>query len=151
MGYLFFICGFIFLHAIFMLYNYGAAILRAVGDTKRPLLFLIISGVTNAALNVVLVVCVQSGCGGGSDCNGYFPADFQCTGFVLSHEIGEQLPAASGKAEDPGRLPEADFSGWNSGRNPEHRDQSFQCNCCSHRSIPSALPQWLAIRRLTIF
>ena len=27
----------------FMLYNYGAAILRAVGDTKRPLLFLIIS------------------------------------------------------------------------------------------------------------
>lgn len=40
----------------FMLYNYGAAILRAVGDTKRPLLFLIISGVTNAALNVVLVV-----------------------------------------------------------------------------------------------
>ncbi len=32
----------------FMLYNYGAAILRAVGDTKRPLLFLIISGVTNA-------------------------------------------------------------------------------------------------------
>ena len=29
----------------FMLYNYGAAVLRAVGDTKRPLLFLIISGV----------------------------------------------------------------------------------------------------------
>ena len=28
----------------FMLYNYGAAVLRAVGDTKRPLFFLIISG-----------------------------------------------------------------------------------------------------------
>lgn len=40
----------------FMLYNYGAAVLRAVGDTKRPLVFLIISGITNAALNVVLVV-----------------------------------------------------------------------------------------------
>lgn len=40
----------------FMLYNYGAAVLRAVGDTKRPLLFLIISGLTNAALNVALVV-----------------------------------------------------------------------------------------------
>lgn len=40
----------------FMLYNYGAAVLRAVGDTKRPLMFLIISGITNAALNVVLVV-----------------------------------------------------------------------------------------------
>ena len=35
----------------FMLYNYGAAILRAIGDTKRPLLFLIISGLINAALN----------------------------------------------------------------------------------------------------
>ena len=41
----------------FMLYNYGAAILRAVGDTKRPLVFLIISGVTNALLNLFLVIC----------------------------------------------------------------------------------------------
>ena len=32
----------------FMMYNYGAAILRAVGDTKRPLMFLIVSGITNA-------------------------------------------------------------------------------------------------------
>ena len=38
----------------FMLYNYGAAILRAIGDTKRPLLFLIISGLINAALNMLL-------------------------------------------------------------------------------------------------
>ena len=40
----------------FMLYNYGAAILRAVGDTKRPLIFLIISGLANAGLNMLLVV-----------------------------------------------------------------------------------------------
>ncbi len=40
----------------FMLYNYGAAILRAVGDTKRPLIFLIVAGITNAILNVILVV-----------------------------------------------------------------------------------------------
>ena len=40
----------------FMLYNYGAAILRAVGDTKRPLIFLIISGPANAGLNMLLVV-----------------------------------------------------------------------------------------------
>ena len=36
--------------------NYGAAILRAVGDTKRPLMFLIISGVINAILNLILVI-----------------------------------------------------------------------------------------------
>ena len=41
----------------FMLYNYGAAILRSVGDTKRPLLFLIISGIVNAVLNMILVIC----------------------------------------------------------------------------------------------
>ena len=40
----------------FMLYNYGAAILRAVGDTRRPLLFLIVAGIVNAVLNVILVV-----------------------------------------------------------------------------------------------
>lgn len=40
----------------FMLYNYGAAILRAVGDTKRPLIYLVISGSLNACLNVFFVV-----------------------------------------------------------------------------------------------
>lgn len=40
----------------FMLYNYGAAVLRAVGDTKRPLLYLVISGVINAGLNMILVI-----------------------------------------------------------------------------------------------
>lgn len=39
-----------------MLYNYGAAILRAVGDTKRPLMYLIIAGSTNAVLDLVLVI-----------------------------------------------------------------------------------------------
>ena len=48
----------------FMLYNYGAAILRAVGDTTRPLLFLIISGCTNAALNLTLVIVFHLGVAG---------------------------------------------------------------------------------------
>ena len=48
----------------FMLYNYGAAILRAVGDTKRPLIFLIISGITNAVLNMILVIVFDMGVAG---------------------------------------------------------------------------------------
>ena len=48
----------------FMLYNYGAAILRAVGDTKRPLIFLIISGVANAGLNIILVIIFHMGVAG---------------------------------------------------------------------------------------
>ena len=43
----------------FMLYNYGAAVLRAVGDTKRPLMFLIISGAINAGLNLFMVIVLD--------------------------------------------------------------------------------------------
>lgn len=39
-----------------MIYNFGAAILRSMGDTKRPLYCLILSGVVNAALNLLLVI-----------------------------------------------------------------------------------------------
>ncbi|MDO4938438.1 MAG: MATE family efflux transporter [Lachnospiraceae bacterium] len=40
----------------FMVYNFGAAVLKAIGDTKRPLLFLLIAGIINAVFNVYLVV-----------------------------------------------------------------------------------------------
>ncbi len=43
----------------FMIYNYGAAVLRAVGDTKRPLIFLIISGAINAWLNLFMVIVLD--------------------------------------------------------------------------------------------
>lgn len=39
-----------------MLYNFGSAILRAIGDTKRPLKYLTLSGITNIVLNYVFVV-----------------------------------------------------------------------------------------------
>lgn len=39
-----------------MLYNFGSAILRAVGDTKRPLYCLLGAGVINVALNLVFVI-----------------------------------------------------------------------------------------------
>ena len=39
-----------------MLYNFCAAVLRAVGDTKRPLYFLTVAGVINAGLNLVFVI-----------------------------------------------------------------------------------------------
>ncbi len=42
-----------------MVYNFGAAILRSVGDTKRPLYFLIVSGAVNVVLNLFLVVVVR--------------------------------------------------------------------------------------------
>ncbi len=47
----------IFLGAPFnTVYNFGASMLRAVGDTKRPLMFLTLSGVINIIVNIVSVV-----------------------------------------------------------------------------------------------
>ena len=48
----------------FMLYNYGAAILRAVGDTKRPLMYLIAAGTANAVLDLILVIIFKMGVAG---------------------------------------------------------------------------------------
>ena len=39
-----------------LLYNFGAAILRGVGDTKRPLYYLTFAGVINVVLNLIFVV-----------------------------------------------------------------------------------------------
>lgn len=47
-----------------MVYNFGAAILRAVGDTKRPLIFLLISGIINVCLNLFFVLVFQMGVDG---------------------------------------------------------------------------------------
>lgn len=41
---------------IMLVYNFAASLLRAAGDTKRPLIYLCISGVVNVALNVFFVV-----------------------------------------------------------------------------------------------
>lgn len=46
-----------FLGSIFTLvYNFGSALLRAVGDSRKPFIFLSISGVINVILNLLLVI-----------------------------------------------------------------------------------------------
>ena len=42
-----------------MIYNFGSAILRAVGDTKRPLYFLAAAGVVNVLLNLFFVIVLK--------------------------------------------------------------------------------------------
>ncbi len=46
---------------VMLLYNFGAAILRAVGDTRRPLYYLTLAGVINVVLNVIFVVIFKLG------------------------------------------------------------------------------------------
>lgn len=47
-----------------MLYNFGAAVLRAVGDTQRPLVFLMLAGVINVILNLIFVIVLGIGVAG---------------------------------------------------------------------------------------
>lgn len=48
----------------FMVYNFGAALLRAIGDSKRPMYFLTISGVFNVICNLIFVVIFKMGVAG---------------------------------------------------------------------------------------
>ncbi len=47
-----------------LIYNFGSAILRAVGDTKRPLYFLLTAGIVNVVLNLFFVIVFSMGVAG---------------------------------------------------------------------------------------
>ena len=47
-----------------MIYNFGSAILRAIGDTKRPMYFLTLAGIINVCLNLLFVICFEMGVAG---------------------------------------------------------------------------------------
>jgi putative MATE family efflux protein len=47
-----------------MVYNFGSAILRAVGDTKRPLYYLLGAGIVNVVLNLFFVIVLKMGVAG---------------------------------------------------------------------------------------
>ena len=104
----------------FMLYNYGAAILRAVGDTKRPLFYLIISGVANACLNMLLVIVFH----------------MDVAGVAIGTVVSQcKLSASFLETHDQKFLSETDLSGRNPGRNPEHSHQYFQCTAAVFRKF----------------
>lgn len=54
-----------FLSIPFMVtYNFGSAILRSYGDTKRPMYYLMVSGSVNVVLNLILVIVFSLGVAG---------------------------------------------------------------------------------------
>ena len=54
-----------FLSIPFMLvYNFGSAVLRSYGDSRRPMYYLLISGTVNVILNLFLVIALQLGVAG---------------------------------------------------------------------------------------
>lgn len=49
---------------VILLYNFGSSILRAIGDTKRPLYYLLLAGVINVILNLGFVIALDMGVAG---------------------------------------------------------------------------------------
>ncbi|MCR4704493.1 MAG: MATE family efflux transporter [Lachnospiraceae bacterium] len=49
---------------VILLYNFGSAILRAIGDTRRPLYYLAIAGVLNVCMNLLFVIVFHMGVAG---------------------------------------------------------------------------------------
>lgn len=49
---------------VMLLYNFGSAVLRAIGDTRRPLYYLLIAGVINVLLNLLFVIVFHMGVAG---------------------------------------------------------------------------------------
>lgn len=73
----------------FMIYNFGAAILRSMGDTKRPLYCLVVAGVINTALNLFLVIVLKMSVAGVAI--GTVIANMVSAGmivYILRHEKG---------------------------------------------------------------
>ena len=98
----------------FMLYNYGAAILRAVGDTKRPLLFLVISGCANALLDLILVIGFHLGVAGVATAT-ITAQMISCILVLLClYRTDSCYQSALFEAENKKGLSAADFSGGNS-------------------------------------
>lgn len=78
---------------IIMLYNFGSAVLRAVGDTRRPLYYLTFAGILNVGLNILFVKYLNMGVAG------------VALGTVLSQVVSTALLVrALMKADGPYRL-----------------------------------------------
>lgn len=103
----------------FMLYNYGAAILRAVGDTKRPLIFLLASGIVNAVLNLILVIMFHMDVAGVAIAT-VISQLISCILVLRCLRTSKTSYQLHLKIKDQYCLFKTDFPGWDSGRDPEH-------------------------------
>ena len=73
----------------FMIYNFGASILRSMGDTKRPLYCLVAAGIINTVLNLLLVIVFKMSVAGvaiGTVVANMFSAGVII--YILRHEQG---------------------------------------------------------------
>ena len=104
----------------FMLYNYGAAILRAVGDSQTSADVPGCGRCDQRGAEYDSGDRVSSGCCRCCHCDHYFPADFLYSGSSLSVYDGQQLSAPVFQIVHEEILSGTDFPGGNTGRSAEY-------------------------------
>ena len=93
-GYIRVLCGGIIAQA---LYNYLASVLRALGDSKRPLYFLVIAALLNIVLDLVFIIIFRLGAAGAA----YATVIAQgISGILCLFYIGKMVPALHLHKED---------------------------------------------------
>ena len=93
-GYIMVLCGGIIAQA---LYNYLASVLRALGDSKRPLYFLVIAALLNIVLDLVFIIIFRLGAAGAA----YATVIAQgISGILCLFYIGKKVPALHLHKED---------------------------------------------------
>lgn len=81
-----------------IVYNFGAAILRSVGDTARPLLFLVIAGVVNVLFNLMFVFLF------GMDVDGVATATALSQGLSAALVLGYMMRTRESHRFDPRKM-----------------------------------------------
>ena len=66
-----------------VIYNFGASLLRAIGDTRKPFYFLTLSGLANVALNLLFVMVFNMGVEGVAICTAI--SQFLAAGMVVGY------------------------------------------------------------------
>ena len=105
----------------FMLYNYGAAILRAVGDTKRPIVVPDRIRCCQCVSESFSRYCFSSGRCRSGNCNCYLRREFPvrlC--FAVCNGHRQVISYVSEILRYHGCYVQADFPGRTAGGNPEH-------------------------------
>ena len=102
-----------------MLYNFGSAVLRAVGDTRRPLIFLLLAGLVNVGLNLFFVLVFGMDVGGVALATVSGAGDRRLSGAQMPDEFPGRLPGEAPRSADRSGDPEKHvvdrFAGGDSG------------------------------------
>lgn len=109
------------------LYNILAAIIRSLGDSKTPVIFLAISSGINIVLDLVFVLVFDMGVEGPAI------ATVLGAGCLRNHLLGVYVPKVSGASCQPGRMETGGFLIWESSVIPESPwDYSIQSQPPKH-------------------